>query len=155
DTTHHSPLTTHQPKITDFGLALPLDQPTDLASSNQIVGTPSYMAPEQVHRDSGPGGPAADVYALGVILYELLTGRVPFHAGNPLNAVLLVLQQEPVSPSRLLPKFPPDLETICLKCLEKAALKRYASALNLAGDLRRFLDGRPIRARPVGPAERL
>src|SRR5262249_39980044 len=119
--------------------------------SNQIVGTPSYMAPEQVHREGKPIGPAVDVYALGVILYELLTGRVPFKGADAIETILQVLDHDPVPPSRLQPKVPRDLETICLKCLAREPSRRYATAAALADDLSRFLDGLPIAARSIGP----
>ncbi|MGO9921446.1 MAG: protein kinase domain-containing protein [Isosphaeraceae bacterium] len=136
------------PKISDFGLAKLLDAQSARTFSGQVVGTPSYMAPEQAV-DSRLVGPAADVYALGAILYEMLTGRPPFKGETPLETVRQVLHDEPVSPTRLMPRVARDLETICLKCLAKNQHRRYESALALAGDLRRFLDGEPIKARPV------
>ncbi len=141
------------PKIADFGLAKRLDSPSGQTQSGAILGTPSYMAPEQAGgaRDVGP---ATDVYALGAILYELLTGRPPFRAATPLDTVMQVVGDEPVPPARLRPRLPRDLETICLKCLEKEPAKRYGSARGLAEDLRRFLAHEPIRARPTGAVER-
>ncbi len=141
------------PKITDFGLAKKLDE-AGQTQSGAIMGTPSYMAPEQAGGKSTDIGPAADVYALGAILYECLTGRPPFKAATALDTVLQVVSDEPVPPSQLQTKTPRDLETICLKCLHKETRKRYESAQELADDLRRFLDGEPIRARPVGRVER-
>jgi WD40 repeat protein len=141
------------PRITDFGLAKEVHEETG-SSSGQIVGTPSHLAPEQVRRDGAAVGPAADIYALGVLLYELLTGRVPHRGENSMETVLLVLQQEPVPPSRLQPRVPRDLETICLKCLQKVPRQRYASAAALAADLEHFLQGEPIQARPVNVWER-
>jgi WD40 repeat protein len=141
-------------KVADFGLAKRLGEAGGTVSG-AVMGTPSYMAPEQADGRTREAGPAADVYALGVILYELLTGRPPFQASGPVETLLLLRTQEPVAPSRLQPKMPRDLETVCLKCLEKDPARRYASAELLAGDLRRFLDGRPIQARPVGSVERL
>jgi WD40 repeat protein len=142
------------PKITDFGLARKLDDPAGQTASGAIVGTPSYMAPEQAGGQRGQIGPATDVYALGAILYELLTGRPPFKGATPLDTVLQVLSDDPVPPARLQSKVPRDLETICLKCLDKDPHRRYAGALALAEDLRRFLDGEPIAARPVTPLGR-
>jgi eukaryotic-like serine/threonine-protein kinase len=142
------------PKITDFGLAKKLDGGAGQTQSGAIMGTPSYMAPEQAGGKSKEIGPAADTYALGAILYELLTGRPPFKASTPLDTVLQVVSDEPVPPRQLQSKTPRDLETICLKCLQKAPGKRYASAEALAEDLRRFQAGEPITARPVGRLER-
>jgi WD40 repeat protein len=141
-------------KITDFGLAKRLDRAAQQTQSGAIVGTPSYMAPEQAGGQTKAIGPAADTYALGAILYELLTGRPPFKAETPLDTVLQVVSEEPVPPARLVPKLPRDLETICLKCLQKQPARRYASAEQLADDLRRFLNDEPILARPIGAWER-
>jgi WD40 repeat protein/serine/threonine protein kinase len=148
-------LSDFRPKITDFGLAKRLDEHGARTQSGEIVGTPSYMAPEQAGTEPQRIGPATDVYALGAILYELLTGRPPFKGPNPLETVLQVLHEEPVRPSHLRPGLPRDLETICLKCLQKNPAHRYPSAAELADDLRRFRTGAPIRARPVGPVERV
>jgi WD40 repeat protein len=148
-----SPLTTHQPKVTDFGLAKRLDVAGQTVSG-AIVGTPSYMAPEQASSKGKEIGPATDVYGLGAILYELLTGRPPFKGTTPLETVLQVISDEPVSPRQLQPKTPRDLEIICLKCLQKDARKRYATAKDLAADLRRFQIGEPIVNRAAGGGER-
>jgi WD40 repeat protein len=149
---NRAPLAT--PKITDFGLAKRLDAEKGHTQSGSIVGTPSYMAPEQAGGKTSAIGPAADTYALGAILYELLTGRPPFRAETPLDTVLQVLSEDPVPPSRLQPKLPRDLETICLKCLHKEPAKRYATAAALGEDLKRFLEDRPIVARPTSWLDR-
>jgi eukaryotic-like serine/threonine-protein kinase len=147
-------LGTWHPRITDFGLAKDLANVRKLTQSGLAMGTPSYMAPEQARSRGHTVGPAADIYALGSILYEMLTGRPPFAAATAAETIDQLLDDEPLSPSRLRPKLPRDLVTICMKCLEKSPRKRYVSALALAEDLRRFLDRKPIRARPVGIAER-
>jgi tetratricopeptide (TPR) repeat protein len=141
------------PKVTDFGLAKRLDDDSGMTRTGAIMGTPSYMAPEQARGDVV--GPAADVWALGAMLYEVLTGRPPFKGANLTDTLLQVGSDDPVSPKRLNPKCPRDLETIALKCLQKDAGRRYPTAAALAADLRAFIEGRPISARPVGRAERL
>lgn len=142
------------PKISDFGLAKQLDADSSHTQSGQVFGSPSYMAPEQAAGESKAVGPASDIYALGAILYEMLTGHPPFRAATMLDTLKQVRSQEPIPPSRLQPIVPADLETICLKCLSKEPRKRYESAAALADDLRRFREGRPILARPVGRVER-
>ncbi|HTU92076.1 MAG TPA: tetratricopeptide repeat protein [Gemmataceae bacterium] len=145
------------PKITDFGLAKRVEVGEGLTVSGVIMGTPSYMAPEQARGKSKSQevGPAADIYALGAILYEMLTGRPPFRAESILDTLQLVLHDEPVPPTRLQPRLSRDLETICLKCLRKEPGQRYESALALADDLQRFMAGKPIKARPIGRLRRL
>ncbi len=142
------------PKITDFGLAKYVDADSGQTKSGAVLGTPSYMAPEQASGHSREVGPAADVYALGAILYECLTGRPPFKAATAIETMQQVVDVDPVPPRRLQPTLPRDLETICLKCLRKEPHKRYATAEALAVDLGRFLAGEPIRARPVSVWER-
>jgi eukaryotic-like serine/threonine-protein kinase len=142
------------PKITDFGLAKDQTTARQLTLTGTTMGTPSYMAPEQARGKGEKVGPAADIYALGSILYEMLTGRPPFDAPTPAETVVALLNEEPVSPSRIQPRVPRDLATICLHCLEKSSRRRYASAIELAEDLQRFQAGETIRARPVGPLER-
>jgi hypothetical protein len=143
------------PKITDFGLAKRLEGDSGLTRSGAILGTPSYMAPEQARGQARAIGSAADIYALGATLYEMLTGRPPFRAETAVDTVLQVIAEEPVPPARLNPRVPRDLETICLKCLHKEPSRRFASAAALAEDLRRFGAGEPILARPVGRLQRL
>jgi hypothetical protein len=133
-------------KITDFGLAKQGD--SGMTATGEVLGTPSYMAPEQAEGTPKLVGAASDVYALGAILYELLTGRPPFKGASAWDTIQLVVGTEPVPPSRLQPKMPRDLETVCLKCLEKEPARRYATAADLAEDLRRFQAGEPIQARP-------
>jgi tetratricopeptide (TPR) repeat protein len=148
------------PRVMDFGLAKALPGPDGALTqdhstqSGAVLGTPAYMAPEQAEGHIQAAGPATDVYALGALLYEVLTGQPPFRGDTPLETLWLLRTQEPLSPLRLRPKLPRDLETICLKCLEKAPARRYPTAQALADDLRRFRAGEPIRARPVSRWER-
>jgi WD40 repeat protein len=142
------------PKITDFGLARQLDSDSGATQAGAVMGTPSYMAPEQASGRAHEAGPAADIYALGAILYECLAGRPPFKGQTVVETLDQVRTQEPVPPSRFQPAVPLDLETICLKCLRKEPEKRYTSAAELADDLVRYQHGEPIQARPVGRMER-
>lgn len=142
------------PKIVDFGLAKQLDVDQDQTHTGAILGTPSYMAPEQALGATRELTPAVDIFALGAILYELLVGRPPFKGPSVLDTLIQVRTADPVAPRQLQPGLPLDLETICLKCLHKEPGARYRSAADLADDLDRFLNGLPVVARPVGPGER-
>ncbi len=137
-----------QPRITDFGLAKRLTDDSDLTQTGQVLGSPNYLPPEQAAGQ--PAGTASDVYSLGAILYHLLTGRPPFQAESLTALLHQVVATEPVAPRLLNPGIPPDLETICLKCLEKEPARRYPTARAIALELGRFLDGEPIQARRVG-----
>jgi serine/threonine protein kinase/tetratricopeptide (TPR) repeat protein len=141
------------PKIADFGLAKRLEEEGGHTESGQVMGSPSYISPEQASGRNREVGPAADVYALGAILYYMLIGQPPFRGTTAVETMMQVLHEEPVPPSRLQPKVPRDLETICLKCLDKVPQRRYASAEDLGDDLVRYLAGEPIRARPTPPWE--
>ncbi|HVS34287.1 MAG TPA: protein kinase, partial [Gemmataceae bacterium] len=142
------------PKIGDFGLAKRVQVDSSLTRSGAVLGTPGYMAPEQARAGAKEVGPACDIYSLGSILYHLLTGRPPFVGARPMDVLLQVVHDEPVSVRRLFPQAPRDLETICLKCLHKDPRRRYATAEALADDLRRYRDGRPVLARPTPSWER-
>src|SRR5262249_54423691 len=142
------------PKVSDFGLAKKLDD-AGQTQSGVVLGTPSYMAPEQAGRPGREAGPGAGVSARGAILGELLTARPPFKAATPPETILQVVRDEPVAVRRLQSGVPQDLETICLTCLQKEPAKRYAGAAALAEDLDRFLTGQPIQARPSTALERL
>jgi WD40 repeat protein/serine/threonine protein kinase len=141
-----------QPRVTDFGLAKRLEGDSELTVSGQVLGSPNYMPPEQATGKRGTASRRSDVYALGAILYHALTGRPPFVGEGLAETVQQVLNVEPVSPRALNPRLPADLETVCLKCLEKEPGKRYATARLLAEELGRFLEGKTVLARPVGPA---
>jgi hypothetical protein len=149
------PLANCEPKITDFGLAKRLNSGAELTVSGQILGTPSYMPPEQASGRRNVVGPAADIYALGAILYAMLTARPPFYSDNPVEAILQVIEREPPLPRSLQPSVPHELEWICLKCLEKNPANRYASAVDLAADLERYLRHEPPLARAPNVAQRL
>jgi tetratricopeptide (TPR) repeat protein/tRNA A-37 threonylcarbamoyl transferase component Bud32 len=142
------------PKITDFGLAKRLEMDEGQTHTGQIMGTPSYMAPEQARGDTKMAGPPADIYSLGAMLYEMLTGRPPFKGISAIETVKQVIEEEPVSPSRVQFRVPRDLETICMKCLQKEPRKRYATAKDMADDLSRYLAGEPIKARRTPLLER-
>ena len=142
------------PRITDFGLAKRVRADSHVTDTGEILGTPSFMPPEQAAGRLDQVRETADVYALGAVLYTSLTGHPPFHADNPLDTLLQVMEREPISPRELNQNVPRDLETICLKCLEKDRRRRYRCASDLAKELERYLDGRPIQARPIGRAAR-
>jgi serine/threonine-protein kinase len=142
------------PKIADFGVATWLEPENQWNQDGDIVGTPRYMAPEQASGQITSVGPGTDIYSLGVILYEMLTGRPPHFSSTPGETLSLVCKQEPVSPRQWQPRLPRDLETIVLKCLRKEPARRYVTAKALADDLERFLDGNPIQARRISRAER-
>jgi eukaryotic-like serine/threonine-protein kinase len=142
------------PKITDFGLAKRVEGDSHLTETGRIMGTPEYMAPEQAEGRPAAIGPATDIYALGIILYQMLTGLTPFRGESTMAVLRQVVEAEPTPPRALQPKLPRDLETICLKCLQKEPARRYATAEGLADDLDCFLQGKPITARPAGLAER-
>ena len=143
-----------QPKITDFGLAKQVQGDSNLTRTGAVMGTPGYMPPEQAQGDSDNIGPAADVYSIGAILYATLTGHPPFQAANVMDTLRQVMEQEPVPPRQLNPSIDKDLQTICLKCLEKSPARRYGSANELVEELQRYENGEPIHARPIGMIER-
>lgn len=154
DVRPHSGECGYAPRITDFGLAKVSHADHSLTETGQILGTPSYMPPEQASGMTQLVGPAADIYSLGAVLYACLTGRPPFQAASVLDTVRQVLERDPVSLRDLNAAIPQDLETICLKCLEKSIPRRYSTAKEVADELQRYLEGRPILARPVSRAER-
>ena len=137
-------------KVTDFGIAKRMDDEAGLTATGQVLGTPNYMPPEQASGDIAQVGPAADVYSLGAVLYHMLTGRPPFQSASIADILTQVIDREPLPPRALDESIDRDLETICLKCLEKKPSQRYESAKDLAAELRRYLAGAPIHARPIG-----
>jgi serine/threonine protein kinase len=145
----------NRPRVTDFGLAKRLNSDNALTATGQVMGTPSYMPPEQAAGKLEHIGPTADVYSLGAVLYELLTGRPPFMAATLLETLMQVLENEPVSPRALNPTVDKDIETICLKCLSKQPSRRYQRTAELVDDLKRYLAHEPIYARPTSSIERL
>jgi len=144
-----------QPRVTDFGLAKWLENKSELTVTGQVLGSPSFMPPEQAGGKETPVGPYSDIYSLGALLYHLLTGRPPFVADTPTATLRMVAETEPVSPRLLNSGVPRDLETICLKCLEKDPQRRYGTAQEVAEELGRFLRDEPIRARPASRAEKV
>lgn len=143
-----------QPRVTDFGLAKMAETDSGLTHSGAVMGSPSYMSPEQASGKTREVGPAADIYALGAVLYELITGRPPFQAATPLDTMRMVVETDAAAPRWVNPAIPVDLETICLKCLEKDPHRRYMTAQDLADDLRRFLHHEPVVARPSTRVDR-
>ncbi len=143
-----------QPRITDFGLAKKIGNDNGPTIAGDVMGTPNYMPPEQAGGDSSQVGTCSDIYSLGAILYCLVTGRPPFQSANPLDTLVQVVNKEPVAPRLLNPGIPIDVETICLKCLAKDPKRRYQSAQELADELQRWLDGKPILARPISSMEK-
>ncbi len=143
------------PKIGDFGLSKHIDQPQARTYTGEILGTPGYMSPEQAQGETDKIGPATDIFSLGVILYETLTGRRPFVGTSIVQTLESICTADPVPPSHWQPRLSADLDIVCLKCLEKEARRRYATAADLADDLERWLAGEPIRARPVSEIERI
>jgi serine/threonine protein kinase len=139
-------------KLSDFGLAKPLERNSELTLSDTLIGTPAYMSPEQTRGKPGDVGTRSDIYTMGVLLYEFLIGKPPLVSDNVAETLRMINEIEPVSPRRLLRQIPRDLETICLKCLRKLPEERYASAFELAEDLKRFLENRPVAVRPISPA---
>src|SRR5919201_3565621 len=144
-----------EPHLTDFGLARLVETESTVTRTMEVLGTPSYMAPEEAAGQTKELTAATDVYGLGAVLYQLLTRYPPFAGGTTYQTIRMVLETEPRKPRLFNPKVDVDLETICLKCLEKDPQRRYASALALAEDLERYLQGLPTRARPVGTVARL
>ncbi len=144
-----------EPQVTDFGLAKVMQTESGATLSGTVMGSPSYMPPEQARGDIHAVDVRSDVYGLGAVLYELLCGRPPFRAETPVETLRQVLEKDPVAPRLLHPRLPRDLETICLKCLEKPRDRRYSTALDLANELHRFLNNEPISARPVSAPERV
>lgn len=142
------------PKVTDFGLAKRVEGGSDLTETGQVLGTPSYMPPEQASGSNEQVTESADIYSLGAVLFSLTTGRPPFQSSNPVDTLIQVLEEEPVAPRVLNPTVGRDLEIVCLKCLQKSPVQRYATVLDLRDDLKRIRLGQPIVARPVSRLER-
>ncbi len=142
-------------RVTDFGLAKRVDRDSQMTASGQVLGTPSYMPPEQAGGQLEKIGPASDVYALGAVLYAMLTGRPPFQASTPVETLMQVLERDPVPPRQLDPDVDRDLDTICTKCLQKESHQRYATAQEVVAEIERYQRGEPLSARPISPWELL